>query len=59
MNDTSSMSDKSGTRTIDGRVSSAKSAKTITVVVDRQEQHGLYGKLLRLSTKLNANDEKG
>ncbi|HET7930171.1 MAG TPA: 30S ribosomal protein S17 [Rhodanobacteraceae bacterium] len=54
MNDTNKSA-----RTIDGRVSSAKSAKTITVVVDRQGQHGLYGKLLRRSTKLHAHDEKG
>ena len=54
MNDTSK-----NTRTIDGRVSSAKSAKTITVVIERQEQHGLYGKLLRRSSKLHAHDEKG
>lgn len=54
MNDTSKT-----TRTIQGRVSSSKSAKTVTVVIDRQEQHGLYGKLLRRSTKLHAHDEKG
>ena len=59
MNDTSNNVDKGSARTIDGRVSSAKSAKTITVVVDRQEQHGLYGKLLRRSSKLHAHDEKG
>jgi small subunit ribosomal protein S17 len=29
------------------------------VLVDRQEQHGIYGKLLRRSTKLHAHDEKG
>lgn len=54
MNDTSKT-----THTIQGRVSSSKSAKTVTVVIDRQEQHGLYGKLLRRSTKLHAHDEKG
>ena len=59
MNDTNDQVDKGSTRTIDGRVSSAKSAKTITVVIERQEQHGLYGKLLRRSRKLHAHDEKG
>ncbi|TAN07056.1 MAG: 30S ribosomal protein S17 [Rhodanobacteraceae bacterium] len=47
------------TRTLRGRVTSNKAAKTVTVLIDRQEQHGLYGKLLRRSTKLHAHDEKG
>lgn len=47
------------TRTLQGRVSSTKAAKTVTVIVDRQIQHGLYGKLLRRSTKLHAHDENG
>ena len=59
MNETSNRADKSSARTIQGRVSSSKSAKTVTVVIDRQEQHGLYGKLLRRSTKLHVHDEKG
>ncbi|TAN07096.1 MAG: 30S ribosomal protein S17 [Rhodanobacteraceae bacterium] len=59
MNDTSKQADKANTRTLEGRVASSKSAKTVTVVIDRQEQHGLYGKLLRRSTKLHAHDEKG
>lgn len=59
MNDNSDKVDKSSTRILEGRVSSSKSAKTVTVVIDRQEQHGLYGKLLRRSTKLHAHDEKG
>ena len=54
MNDTSKT-----TRTLQGRVSSAKTAKTVTVVIARQEQHGLYGKVLRRSTKLHAHDENG
>jgi small subunit ribosomal protein S17 len=45
------------TRTLRGRVTSNKAAKTVTVLIDRQEQHGLYGKLLRRSTKLHAHDE--
>ena len=46
-------------RTLEGRVTSSKASKTVTVLVDRQEQHGLYGKLLRRSTKLHAHDENG
>jgi small subunit ribosomal protein S17 len=54
MNDT-----EQTTRTLEGRVTSNKASKTVTVLVDRQEQHGLYGKLLRRSTKLHAHDENG
>jgi len=54
MNDT-----EKTTRTLEGRVTSSKASKTVTVLVDRQEQHGLYGKLLRRSTKLHAHDENG
>ena len=50
---------KQTTRTIKGRVTSSKTPKTVTVLIDRQEQHGLYGKVLRRSTKLHAHDEKG
>lgn len=45
-------------RRIVGRVSSNKAAKTITVVVERQVKHPLYGKLLRKTTKLHAHDEQ-
>ena len=44
-------------RTLQGRVLSNKMQKTVTVLIERQEQHGLYGKLLRRSTKLHAHDE--
>ncbi|HJP98181.1 MAG TPA: 30S ribosomal protein S17 [Rhodanobacteraceae bacterium] len=59
MSDAQNQVEKSGTRTLQGRVTSSKAAKTVTVSVDRQEQHGVYGKLLRRSTKLHAHDEKG
>jgi small subunit ribosomal protein S17 len=59
MNDAQNQADNGSTRTLQGRVTSSKSAKTVTVSVDRQEQHGVYGKLLRRSTKLHAHDEKG
>ena len=44
---------------LEGRVLSSKMNKTVTVLIERQEQHGLYGKLLRRSTKLHAHDETG
>ena len=59
MNDTNNQVDKGSARTLEGRVTSSKASKTVTVLVDRQEQHGLYGKLLRRSTKLHAHDENG
>ena len=46
-------------RTIEGRVVSNKMAKTVTVLLERQVQHPLYGKIVRRSTKVHAHDEKG
>lgn len=54
------MSDTQATkveRRIVGRVSSNKAMKTITVVVERQVKHPLYGKILRKTSKLHAHDE--
>ncbi|MBI2383640.1 MAG: 30S ribosomal protein S17 [Gammaproteobacteria bacterium] len=45
-------------RLVVGRVVSNKMDKTITVLVERQVRHPLYGKLLRRSTKLKAHDEQ-
>ena len=42
--------------TVDGRVISNKMDKTITVLVERQVKHALYGKYMRRSTKLHAHD---
>ena len=44
-------------RTVTGRVVSDKMDKTVTVVIERQVKHPLYGKYLRRSTKLHAHDE--
>lgn len=44
-------------RSVTGRVSSSKMDKTITVVVERQTRHPVYGKFVRRSTKLHAHDE--
>jgi small subunit ribosomal protein S17 len=43
-------------RTVEGRVVSNKMDKTVTVLVERQVKHALYGKYIRRSTKLHAHD---
>jgi small subunit ribosomal protein S17 len=56
-----SETEKTGTdksrRTIEGRVVSNKMQKTVTVLLERQVQHPLYGKIVRRSTKVHAHDE--
>ncbi len=44
-------------RTLTGRVTSDKMDKTITVKVERQVKHPLYGKFIKRSTKVHAHDE--
>ncbi|MEO6076477.1 MAG: 30S ribosomal protein S17 [Dokdonella sp.] len=46
-------------RTAEGRVVSNKMLKTVTVLLERQVQHPLYGKIIRRSTKVHAHDEAG
>jgi small subunit ribosomal protein S17 len=48
---------KKSLRTVEGRVVSNKMTQTVTVLLERQIQHSLYGKLLRRSTKVHAHDE--
>lgn len=43
-------------KTVEGRVVSNKMDKTITVLVERQVKHPLYGKYIKRSTKLHAHD---
>ena len=50
------MSDKT-VRTLTCKVVSDKMDKSIVVLIERQVQHPLYGKLIRRSTKLHAHDE--
>jgi small subunit ribosomal protein S17 len=50
---------KSLTRTLVGKVVSDKRAKTVTVLVERRVKHELYGKIVSLSSKYHAHDEKG
>lgn len=45
-------------RTVEGRVVSNKMNKTVTILVERQVKHPLYGKYIRRSTKLHAHDEQ-
>ena len=45
-------------RTVTGRVVSNKMDKTITVKVDRKVKHPLLGKIINLSNKFHAHDEK-
>tara|TARA_R110001606_G_scaffold358319_1_gene509891 strand:+ start:4302 stop:4571 length:270 start_codon:yes stop_codon:yes gene_type:complete len=42
---------------VTGRVVSDKMDKTITVLIERQVKHPLYGKYMRRSTKLHVHDE--
>lgn len=41
-----------------GRVVSDKMDKTITVLVETQRKHPLYGKMVKYSKKYHAHDEK-
>lgn len=51
------MAETKAVSTVTGRVVSDKMDKTITVVIERQVKHPLYGKYMRRSTKLHAHDE--
>lgn len=51
------MSEQTTIRTVTGRVVSDKMNKTITVLVERQVKHPLYGKYIKRSSKLKAHDE--
>ena len=46
-------------RPLVGVVVSDKMQKTVTVLVERQVKHGVYGKYIRRSTKFHAHDELG
>ena len=49
------MSDK--IRTSQGRVTSNKMDKSITVAIERQVKHPIYGKYIKRTTKIHAHDE--
>jgi small subunit ribosomal protein S17 len=44
-------------KTLTGVVVSDKAAKTVTVLVERQMQHPIYGKVIKQSKKYLAHDE--
>jgi small subunit ribosomal protein S17 len=44
-------------RVLQGRVTSDKMDKTVTVMIERKVKHPLYGKFIRRSTKIHAHDE--
>jgi small subunit ribosomal protein S17 len=44
-------------RTLQGRVTSDKMDKSITVAITRRVKHPVYGKYLTRTTKLHAHDE--
>jgi small subunit ribosomal protein S17 len=44
-------------RVLEGKVVSNKTAKTVTVLVERQVRDPLYGKIMRRSAKYAAHDE--
>jgi len=48
--------EKKTLRTVEGRVVSNKMDKTVTVLVERQVKHALYGKYIKRSIKLHAHD---
>ena len=45
------------TRTMTGSVVSSKMDKTISVAIQRQIKHPIYGKFIKRSTKFHAHDE--
>ncbi|MCR5786182.1 MAG: 30S ribosomal protein S17 [Acholeplasmatales bacterium] len=51
------MEERNSRKTFTGVVSSAKGDKTITVVVDTYKKDRIYGKRVKLSSKLHAHDE--
>jgi small subunit ribosomal protein S17 len=48
---------KSLSRVLEGRVTSNKMDKTVTVLVERRVTHPLYGKIIVQSKKYHAHDE--
>jgi len=51
------MSERGMRKTRTGTVVSAKSNKTITVLIERLVRHPLYGKVVKRNAKLMAHDE--
>lgn len=52
------MAEKNLRKVLVGKVTSDKMDKTVTVAVENNVKHPLYGKILRRTYKLHAHDEK-
>jgi small subunit ribosomal protein S17 len=52
------MSEDIKLRTLQGKVTSNKMDKTISVLVERKEKHPVYGKIVNKSTKYHVHDEE-
>ncbi len=50
--------EKKTLRTVEGRVVSNKMDKTVTVEIERQMKHPLYGKIIKRTKKYHAHDEQ-
>ncbi|MDX3775299.1 30S ribosomal protein S17 [Chromatiaceae bacterium AAb-1] len=48
---------ETNTRTLQGKVISDKMDKSITVAIERQVKHPIYGKFIKRTTKLHVHDE--
>lgn len=51
------MSEGKNVRTLQGRVTSNKMMKTVTVLIERKVQHPVYGKFMVQSKKYHAHNE--
>ncbi len=51
------MADRSLRKTRVGQVISDKMDKTVVIAVERLVRHNLYGRIIKLTTKLKAHDE--
>jgi small subunit ribosomal protein S17 len=51
------MTENTKVRTLQGRVTSNKMDKSITVAIERKVKHPIYGKYIKRTTKLHAHDE--
>ena len=51
------MTEETKVRTLQGRVTSNKMDKSITVAIERKVKHPIYGKYIKRTTKLHAHDE--
>ena len=55
--DSAAAADAKAARSVSGRVVSNKADKTITVSIERQLRHPIYGKYISRRTKVHAHDE--